>query len=181
MQCVRERFEESQSLRYSETTSGKAGPNLSTSIPIDSSILHEWTCALLGAGGASEKSAQTTSRHLIESSRRGVHSHGLMRLPQYIDEMSKGLVEGHATPSLTLRAPTTAVIDGANCLGQVACEVAIDFVVAVAPTEGVAVALVRRMGHSGRLGQYVEDVADQGLIGVACGTGALDGHRVAPF
>jgi len=143
--------------------------------------IESWAIELLVAGGALTKSAEIVVDHLVASSSRGVHSHGLMRIPQYLAEMQSGYVDGLAVPTVRAESPTTATIDGGSGLGQVACQAAVEFVVDAAAKGGLAIASVRRIGHSGRIGHYAESLAAAGLVGIACGSGAADGHRVAPF
>ena len=140
-----------------------------------------FAAALLRAGGADPGSASTVAEHLVESDRSGVHSHGLMRVSQYVDEMEIGEIAGRATPRIVLRRPTSVVIDGDRAFGQVAAQFALRAATACAAANGIGLATVRRAGHAGRIGAYVESPASAGNLAVAFCSGPRSGHRVAPF
>src|SRR5579871_2893393 len=67
---------------------------------------------LLEAHGASPAAAEIVARHLVESDRRGVHSHGLLRVPQYTEELARGEIDGRAEPEVVERRAARVTIDG---------------------------------------------------------------------
>lgn len=140
-----------------------------------------FVAALLRSVGASEQNALTVAAHLVESDLSGVASHGLMRVPQYIQEMSAGEIDGQAVPEVISRVGGSRVIDGRRAFGQVGGAVAVREARAAAEQNGIGLALVKRVGHAGRIGSYVEQLALAGHVGAAFCSGPRSGHRVAPF
>src|SRR5207247_11082878 len=53
---------------------------------------------LFVAQGAPPAHAEIVAGHLIESSRMGLHSHGLIRVPQYVDAVASGASDPPAAP-----------------------------------------------------------------------------------
>jgi len=104
-----------------------------------------------------------------------------MRIPQYLDEIAEGEIDPGSTPRVTLAFGARADIEGNRCFGPVAGSFAADEAVALARREGVSLVTVRHAGHAGRIGDYVESIAESGLVGVAVCSGPRSGHRVAPF
>jgi LDH2 family malate/lactate/ureidoglycolate dehydrogenase len=49
--------------------------------------------ALLVAAGATPEHAGTVVDHLIEADTMGLKSHGMMRVPQYLDDIGKGGID----------------------------------------------------------------------------------------
>jgi LDH2 family malate/lactate/ureidoglycolate dehydrogenase len=150
-------------------------------VRIGRSSAREFAAALLVAEGASEASAAIVATHLVESDLCGVHSHGLLRVPQYLEELANGEIDGCAEPSVSRRGDAFCVVDGNRAFGQVAALEAVEHATADASAHGLGLATVVRAGHAGRIGSYVEQVAAAGTIGLAFCSGPRSGHRVAPF
>ena len=137
--------------------------------------------AILEAAGADATNAGIVAEHLVESDLRGVHSHGLMRVPQYVGEMTSGEIDGRAQPEVARTQGARVLIDGNRTLGQVAGAYAVYEAGSAAAAYGVGLAIVHRAGHAGRIGAYVEQSAAAGNVAVAFCSGPRSGHRVAPF
>jgi LDH2 family malate/lactate/ureidoglycolate dehydrogenase len=102
---------------------------------------------------------------LIAADRRGIDSHGVARLKAYCDFLSAGRVQPRATVTVLRETPSTAALDGGNCLGLVvgprANTVAIEKALAV----GTGWVTVRNSTHYGIAGYYALAAAERGLIG----------------
>jgi hydroxycarboxylate dehydrogenase B len=137
--------------------------------------------SLLEAGGASHENALLVARHLVDSDARGVHSHGLLRVPQYVGEMERGEIDGQATPSVSSRRHGCIFVDGRRAFGQVSAERAVEEAATAAEAHGIGLVAVSRSGHAGRIGAYTERLVRDHCIGLAFCSGPKSGHRVAPF
>ena len=137
--------------------------------------------SLLVAGGAGEAAAAIVADHLVGSDLCGVHSHGLLRVPQYLDELERREIDGRANPVVSTRGDAFSVVDGRRAFGQVAALEALERATASASAHGLGLATVVRAGHAGRIGAYVERIAAAGNVGLAFCSGPRSGHRVAPF
>jgi LDH2 family malate/lactate/ureidoglycolate dehydrogenase len=150
-------------------------------IRLDPGEATAFAARLLEAGGASAENALTVAEHLVGSDARSVHSHGLLRVPQYVAELERGETDGRATPVVTRRREGLAVIDGRRAFGQVAALVAVEEAAAAAGRLGIGLAAAARCGHAGRIGAYTEELARRGLLALAFCSGPRSGHWVAPF
>jgi uncharacterized oxidoreductase len=137
--------------------------------------------ALLEDAGAPPDHAGIVMRHLLDASAMGLHSHGVMRVPQYLDEIALGILDPRATTTATEVAPTRLVLDGHRAFGQVAGMELVAAVLPIARELGMAIGTVRGVGHTGRIGAYPQAAANEGFIALACCNGAPSGHWVAPF
>jgi hydroxycarboxylate dehydrogenase B len=137
--------------------------------------------ALLEHAGAPSDHASIVIDHLVLASRMGLHSHGVMRIPQYLDEIEAQIIDPRATPDIARTAPSRLNIDGRRGFGQVVGMHMVDALVPVARETGIAMANGRHLGHTGRVGAYPEALAQAGLVGLAMCNGAPSGHWVAPF
>jgi uncharacterized oxidoreductase len=128
--------------------------------------------------GTPEDLAQQVCHGLIEANLSGHDSHGVIRLPAYIDLVKKGKILPTERPVVKKQWQATAVIDGKRGWGQSAAHLATDTAVNLAQTFGVGVATIQRCNHIGRLGEYTEKIANVGLLGMMlCNASPL----VAPF
>ena len=150
-------------------------------IKLGASVAADYAGSLLEAAGGSPGNARTVAEHLVDSDARGVHSHGLLRVPQYVAELESGEIDGQATPTISKRRQACVFVDGRGTFGQVAARCALDEAAAAAGAFGIGLAAVSRSGHAGRIGAYTEDLAHRGCIGLAFCSGPRSGHRVAPF
>jgi LDH2 family malate/lactate/ureidoglycolate dehydrogenase len=137
--------------------------------------------ALLEAAGAPKDNAAVVIDHLLEADAMGLRSHGVMRIPQYLDDIAAGGIAPAAAPAFTRTAPGRALVDGGKGFGQVVGVAMAREAVRLARDNGVAFLAGRHMGHTGRIGAYAEAIAAKGLVGLVVCSGPRSGHWVAPF
>jgi uncharacterized oxidoreductase len=137
--------------------------------------------SLLVAWGASAENAEIVMDHLVLSSMLGVHSHGVMRLPQYIREIESGWIDPAATPERMVVTGRLARLVGHRAFGQVAGVMATKVALEMVTQSVAGVVSASNAGHAGRIGAYTEAIAEQGFLALAfCGS-PPQGHFVAPF
>ncbi len=119
--------------------------------------------------------------HLVENSRLGIHSHGLIRVPQYLKEIRSGEIDPRARPKETRTRGAVSWVTGNAGFGPVGGLYAGRRAVAVARKHGVGLVIATELGHTGRLGAYAELIAAARCVAVIFGTGPQRGHIVAPF
>jgi LDH2 family malate/lactate/ureidoglycolate dehydrogenase len=137
--------------------------------------------ALLEGAGAPAKHARIVMDHLIESSRMALHSHGVMRIPQYLAEIESKVIDPRAEPKVVRTATSRIAVDGRRGFGQVVGMLMVEALIPVARETGIAMANGRHLGHTGRIGAYPEALARAGLVGLAVCNGSPSGHWVAAF
>lgn len=128
--------------------------------------LRTFSAALLEKGGLSAEHARTTADVFVWAALRGVDSHGIARIPAYLELLSKGVA--NAAPDMTVESttPAAAVLDADRAPGPVALSAAADEAVRRARETGIASVGVRRTVHTGAIGYYVSKIAEHGLIGI---------------
>jgi uncharacterized oxidoreductase len=103
----------------------------------------------------------------VEANLRGHDSHGVRRLVPYLEAVEDGRVDPAAEPEVTTRRGAIVIVDGRGGFGQPAARLAATELTSLAREHGVAAAAIQRANHVGRLGEWVEQLADDGLIGIA--------------
>jgi ureidoglycolate dehydrogenase (NAD+) len=97
---------------------------------------------------------------------RGVDSHGIARLPRYIELFAAG--EANRTPHMTESRPRPAValLDADHAPGAVAMGRAVALGLEIAQDQGAAWVQVRHTVHAGAVGAYAEAIARAGMVGL---------------
>ena len=101
--------------------------------------LERWARALLEAAGLEPEAAATVAGTLVWTSVRGTDSHGVARLPVYVERLRAGVINTRPRPSVERRDGAIAVVDGDHGPGQVASVFATDLSVELAREHGVGV------------------------------------------
>ena len=128
--------------------------------------LHKTVTRIFTAAGCSDDHASTVADVLVWANLRGVDSHGVVRVPRYVEMFKSG--EAKARPAIKIHHPRPAVIvvDADSAPGPVALQSAMAAAIDAARSSGVAWAAVKGTVHTGAIGYYAEQAAVQGLIGI---------------
>ncbi|WP_162794158.1 Ldh family oxidoreductase [Streptomyces paludis] len=151
--------------------------------------LQERVTSVLQHLGADADIAAEVARHLLRAEASGHASHGILRLPQYQDEIARGIIDPSARPEVTRDEGVALLIDARRGFGHYSTSVATDLLARRALEHGMAMASIRNTTHIGRLGEYTERLNAQGLLSIitvgAAGPGigsmAPFGTRSGPF
>ena len=144
--------------------------------------LERFAAQLLAAGGAPEDIASLVARHLVDANLCGHDSHGVLRVPTYIEAVERGVIIPDARPAMVHKAAAGAVLDGRRGYGYTAVHEAANHAAEQARKMGVAAVAIRNCGHIGRLGGWVEHMARQGLVSqVTVGAMGPDVGHAPPF
>ncbi|MBM3755839.1 MAG: Ldh family oxidoreductase [Acidobacteria bacterium] len=122
--------------------------------------------------GLSGADAEIVADSLVIADLRGVHSHGVLRVPEYVKKLTVDGVDPKARPFVASGRAAALVVDGANAMGQIACTFAMDRAIEKASSSGIAMAAVRGSNHCGALFHTSMRALAKDQIGVV-GTNAL--------
>ncbi|MFZ5817294.1 MAG: Ldh family oxidoreductase [Bacillota bacterium] len=137
------------------------------SVRLPAPVAEAWASMLLQRAGVPAGDAEEVARHLLFAELRGVSSHGLCRLPLYLQRLEAGGMERRAEPEIVRECPVSALVDGHNGLGQVVARRAAELAARKAKAAGMAAVAVRNSNHCGCLAYYTLPMAEEGLIGFA--------------
>lgn len=121
--------------------------------------------ALLGAG-MPQSSAQSCAYALVQAECEGLPSHGLSRLPFYLEQMATGKVDAKAVPDMSVEGAVVRV-DAGFGLAFAAIDAGLGPAMATARRLGIAALAISRSHHFGVAGQPVERAAREGLLALA--------------
>lgn len=131
------------------------------------------------AGGAADE-AEAIARNLVDANLAGHDSHGVIRVPRYLDWVAKAYLRFGQKVSVVLENDALVLLDGNHGFGQVLGRQAVEVGLAKAKRHGVALVALRKAGHLGRIGAWAEIAADEGYASVHF-VNVTNSMLVAPF
>jgi hydroxycarboxylate dehydrogenase B len=131
---------------------------------VEPSEMEQFITRVFRAMGADPDVALEVARHLVRSSLSGHDSHGIIRVAHYVGQADRKELIPSARPTVAHESGVTGLIDGHTGFGHVATAFALEWALAKAREQGVAVAAIRHCTHIGRLGEYTERAAERGFI-----------------
>jgi hydroxycarboxylate dehydrogenase B len=135
---------------------------------------------IFAACGCSRAEAERIARYLVAANLAGHDSHGVVRVPRYVQMQQDGRVVADQTVAVTVDTPVLAVVDGKFGFGQSVAPQAVEIGIAKCRAMGLSAVALRNSGHVGRVGDWAEMAAASGLVSIhfvnACGS-----VLVAPF
>ena len=135
---------------------------------------------LQGAGVNAEESL-LVARSLVSSNIMGHDSHGVVRVAQYVPWIKEGSIQLGKELTLVKEADASALVDGQWGFGQSICHQATQLVCEKARQRSVGVVELFNCSHIGRLGEYVEVMAEKNMIGLVTCNNHGGGILQAPF
>ena len=133
--------------------------------------LHSLVSRILLAAGADQRNADRVADALVASNLRGVDTHGVLHLPRYVEQINSGRIVPTAWPEIMKETGTTALVTGNWTFGHVATKYAMDIAIEKAREHNVATVGVVKVNHIGRLGEYAEMAAAQGMAALVWASG----------
>ena len=142
--------------------------------------LTDYLAAIVAAGGSAPREAELTAKNLVLANLSGHDSHGVGMIPQYVKFLKGGGLVANQHAKVTGEFGSMLMIDGQRGYGQVIGHEAMLLGIARAQRDGLALVALRNSHHIGRIGQWAEDCAAQGLVSIHF-VNALLWPLVAPF
>jgi uncharacterized oxidoreductase len=147
---------------------------------LDASELTDFAVALLRAGGATDEEAVRVGASLVNANLCGYDSHGVMRIPYYVQAVANGEVVPGAELTIAVESPTHVVANANWGFGQVQADRLLNKLSEKVRQQAVAVGTLSHCGHIGRLGEYCEEAAADNLISLLMVNTHGGAIRVAP-
>src|SRR3979411_1538535 len=129
---------------------------------------------------SSPEEARRIATYLTTANLTGHDSHGVIRVPVYIRWRQTGSVAPHQPAEIVVDTPSLAVIDGKYGYGQTVTPQAVRIGIEKCKKAGLAAVALRNAGHIGRVGDWAEMAAAEGLVSIHF-VNAAGSLLVAPF
>ncbi|WP_315837699.1 malate/lactate/ureidoglycolate dehydrogenase [Bradyrhizobium prioriisuperbiae] len=149
-------------------------------VTIQSQKLIDFVADIFAHAGSSEAEARRIGTYLVTANLTGHDSHGVIRVPVYMRWRNNGNIVPDRTVKLLVDTPSLAVIDGCWGYGQTVGPQAVAIGIEKCKAAGLAAITLRNSGHIGRIGDWAEMAAAEGLISIHF-VNAAGSILVAPF
>jgi len=149
-------------------------------VSIGVAALRDYVAAILRAKGTPQHIAAVVAESLVLSNQRGHASHGFIRVSQYCDWIDRGWTRPAGEPERYGDRPQVVQVDGHFGFGQYVGRLATEWAVERA-RGGHCVLTIKRSGHLGRMGEFMEQAADAGLVCFSFTNTHGGGLVTAPF
>jgi len=148
---------------------------------IDHERLKTLVSSIFHAAGCHAPEHERIAHYLVESNLVGHDSHGVIRVPIYIQWLRAGKVLANQQLRVVFQNDVIAVADGQYGFGQTMAEQAMTLGLGKVRKQGVAVVALRNPGHVGRVGDWAEMAAHAGIISLHFVNTSGMGILVAPY
>jgi LDH2 family malate/lactate/ureidoglycolate dehydrogenase len=136
--------------------------------------LKQFCTRVLILAGVLPEPADAIAGNLIEADLQGVTSHGIVRLPIYVQRLRAGVVNARPEVHVAHSTSTTAVIDGDNGMGQWVAMRAMQMAIYKAQSGICSFVSVRNSNHFGAAGYYARMAVPHDMIGLSFTTGGIN-------
>lgn len=133
------------------------------SAPILAEVMRE----VLAARGVCAEAVQHVVDSVVQTSLRGVDSHGIQLFPHYCRVVETGRVNKKPRFTIDQTAPGTAILDADHGFGHHAGATAMDHAIARAKEAGIAIVAVKNSSHFGAAAYFGLRAPARGCIGMA--------------
>ena len=134
---------------------------------VDADALRGFAAALFARAGMTAPDAATVAEVLVWANLRGMDSHGVMRIPRYVELIQAGDMNPAPTIRVARETPASVLIDADRAAGPVAMNAAMTHAIDKAHAAGIGLALVRATTHTAAVGYYTTKAAEAGMVGIA--------------
>ena len=125
--------------------------------------LRDWTGRMLVQAGVDAEDAELAAEGLVRADARGFKTHGLARLPNYLEKFTSGALTAGVEPFIQ-RNGAFIRYDARNTLGQICGPRAVGATINLARQQPVAVCQLVNAGHLGALGINLLPAAEAGMV-----------------
>ncbi|HCX62924.1 Ldh family oxidoreductase [Sedimentibacter sp.] len=148
-------------------------------IVYDLNTLNEFCISMFIKAGMISEEAEIMSDTLMFAEMRNVKSHGIIRLPTYIERMEKGVVNNKPEMKLTNNQyAAVSMLNADNGMGQVAGYKAMKEAMNIAKVYGIGMVAVKNSNHFGVASYYSMMASKDDMIGLVMTNAS---PAIAPF
>ena len=142
--------------------------------------LIDFVAEVFARSDSSPEEARRIATYLTTANLTGHDSHGVIRVPVYIRWKKMGSVVPDQTVERVVDTPSLAVVDGRFGYGQTVAPQAVRIGIEKCKAAGLSAVALRNAGHIGRVGDWAEMAAAEGLVSVHF-VNAAGSVLVAPY
>lgn len=131
---------------------------------VDAAEASRYVVSVLKANGVPEKNAIIVAKCLLAADLRGVDTHGMNRIPSYMERVRQKVLDPTAEPELKQVTPVVAHVDAHNGFGFVAAKMGMEAAVKSAETFGIGMASIAHSNHFGMSAWLVKQALESNMM-----------------
>ncbi|MGQ9705601.1 MAG: Ldh family oxidoreductase [bacterium] len=129
--------------------------------------LKDFIMSIFRQFGVTDDDAFITADVLISADRRGIPSHGVVRLLRYIEDLEEKRTSPIYSPTIIKETPISILINANRSLGQVCAYRAMEKALGLAEKSGFGIVIVKNSSHFGIAGFYSMMALTRDMIGIS--------------
>ena len=133
---------------------------------IDAERLKDFVAQIFIRLGSSPEEGTRIGRYLVNANLTGHDSHGVARVPRYVQWRRDGHLFADRVVERVVDNPVIAILDGQFGFGQTTAPQAVALGIEKCRVYGLSAIGLRNSGHVGRVGEWAEMAAEAGLVSV---------------
>ncbi|MFC7551470.1 Ldh family oxidoreductase [Pseudoroseomonas wenyumeiae] len=135
-------------------------------VTVPAPALEDMIRGIFLAIGCDDGEAGDIASHLVGSNLAGHDSHGVVRVPRYVDWHKAGYLHAGRKPEVVTDGGAFLLLDAQFGFGHAVTKQGVAMGIARAKQHGAAVVALRNSGHCGRIGTYAEQALAENLISI---------------
>lgn len=136
-------------------------------VRVDWRALKDFSREVFACAGFTPEGAELQADVLVWANLRGVDSHGVLRIPWYVELVDKGLMKPRPNIRVEKETAATLLMDADYAPGPVVTVPAMNRAIQKAREVGIGWVVIRNTLHQGAMGYYPLMAAKQGMAGIA--------------
>ncbi|MEK9939858.1 MAG: Ldh family oxidoreductase [Methylotenera sp.] len=133
---------------------------------IQGSVLQDICVSILSQHDVPAGDAELVANTLVEANLRGYDSHGVIRLPLWVEGLTRGTIKARPNIKIKTQKAASALVDGDYGLGPVVGEYVTKLAMDRAQEFGISAVSVQHASHLSMLSYYAEKAARKKLIAI---------------
>jgi ureidoglycolate dehydrogenase (NAD+) len=129
--------------------------------------LENWGTHLFQRAGVPKVDAEILVKALVKTSLWGIDSHGIARIPHYLNRFDKGSIKKNPDIAFTKTGFATGYVNGDDGHGILIMNNATENALFLANDSGAGVVGIKNSSHCGAIGLYTRRLTENGMVGIA--------------
>jgi LDH2 family malate/lactate/ureidoglycolate dehydrogenase len=131
---------------------------------VNSEAARDFVESVLVGNGVLQKNAEIIARCLVAADLRAVDTHGMHRIPSYMERIRQGVLDPKAEPELKQITPVVVHVDGHNGFGFLAAHAGMAAAIESARVYGIGMTSVSHSNHFGMSAWVVQQALDADMM-----------------
>jgi len=133
---------------------------------VHAEALTRFGTAVLESFGVPTEDAHLLADSLVVAELWGHSSHGMLRLPWYVERLRSGVMTAVTKPEIVMDGGAVTVMDGHHGIGQVLSQKAVELGISRARQHGISAVGVRNSNHFGTAAYFTRMAAEEGCVAI---------------